>query len=110
MGVPAAGPAAMLQTIVDRPCWLSLLSDQSSTGASTGHWWVEAQPSHHSEGDEPKMSLYDLISVYGKVLIKSGQFLQKKLFLCSFSPVYLEICKTGFFFKVLCDQSSFFFS
>lgn len=59
------------------------------------------------------MSLYNLIAMCGKVLIKFGQFLWKKLFLCSFSPVYLEICKTGFFFfffKVLCDQSSFFSS
>lgn len=47
------------------------------------------------------MSLYNLIAMCGKVLIKFGQFLWKKLFLCSFSPVYLEICKTGFFFFFL---------
>lgn len=55
------------------------------------------------------MSLYDLISVCGKVLIESGQFLQKKLFLCSFSPVYLEICKTGFFFLRYCVTKVHFF-
>lgn len=42
MGIPAAGPAFHAAD----HCWQALLvksplSDQSSTGASTGHWWVE---------------------------------------------------------------------
>jgi hypothetical protein len=35
------------------------------------------------KGCKPKMSLYKLISLFGKVLVKFGQFLQKKLLLCS---------------------------
>lgn len=44
-------------------------------------------------------SLYIIwITLYVRFLIKFGQFLQKKLFLWSFGPVYLGICKTGIFF------------